>query len=104
MTIVTRDIDELSREEWTFQVYPYRTTAGLVLTHYGIARRKRVDSQFMSPQPRDRWDSLDERGFHSGLGRPIHIPQDVIDEAKRDALRYVFIGWASEPAMYQGRK
>lgn len=102
MIQVTRPVDEFSREEWTFQVYPFRMTAGLVLTHYGIARRKQRNFSFLPPRPADRWDSADERHFHSGLERPTHIPQDVIEEARSLALKDVFIGWASEPARYRG--
>jgi len=101
MIKVARPIDELSQEEWQFHVYPYRLTAGLVMTFYGIARRSQAKHAFNPPQPKDRWDSADERHFNSGLDRPTHIPQDVIDEARALALKDVFIGWASDPAKYQ---
>lgn len=101
MITVVRAIDPFSQEEWKFQVYPYRMTAGLVLTFYGIARRRQTNFRFNPPQARERWDSADERHFYSGLDRPTHIPQDVIDEARAMALKDVFIGWASEPAKYQ---
>ncbi len=102
MIKIVRSVDEFSQEEWTFHVLPYRMTAGLVLTHYGISRRKQRNFHFLPPRPADRWDSGDERHFHSGLERPSHIPHDVIEEAKGLALKDVFIGWASESARYRG--
>lgn len=73
--------DGLSREVWRFYVGSDREDFILRLNQYGVEKRNQPKGRFKKMAPQDRWDSMDERHYYSGLKRPTAIPPDVVHEA-----------------------
>ncbi|WP_281823067.1 hypothetical protein [Sphingobium sp. BS19] len=91
----------LSRQVWGFDVSPRHSgEIAIRLGRYAIEARKKPAGRFCAAGPEGRWDSCDERQYHSRLPRPTFIPQDVMDEAL-DSIKYsFFIGWCDEGSRY----
>ena len=96
MNKVTRPIDDLSREVWTFS-----TMGGFRLDSYGIERRTSAKGRFKNATIADRWMSSDTRRYYSGMNEPETIPQDVINEAIGNMTIRVYIGWSNEDYLFQ---
>lgn len=90
--------DGLSREAWRFRE---NGTAGffLALDSYGVERRKAARGRYAQATPGERWSSMDERNYFSGLPRPTAIPDDVMREAIGKARVRVFIGYTEADRM-----
>lgn len=87
--------DGLCRQRWDFRFAVGYHAQGIVLSAYGIERRKSTKSRFAKAIPRDRWQSPDERHYNSGLSRPEAIPGDVVREALLSEPVGVYIGWTN---------
>lgn len=85
--------DSLSRERWNFEAVVDREGFALVLCGYAVERRKTARGRFSGAEPKDRWSSMDERHYTSGLSRPTAIPGDVVSEAWGLIPRSLYIGW-----------
>lgn len=100
VTVFRSGGDNLTRLRWDFDVCASGGTVGLRLYFYGIERRKTERGRFSGAKPQDRWQSIDERSYTSGLDRPQGIPSDVIEEAKRGVAFDVYIGFRNEACLF----
>lgn len=94
--------DGLSRERWSFDARAeFGGQLSIRLTGYGIERRKHPKGRFAKSTPADRWDSMDERRYYSGLGRPNEIPGEVRCDALAAIKPQFYIGWFNDASRYE---
>ena len=88
------DGDGLSRERWDFRLNRGREIS-LTLVGYSIERRKAAKGRFCRALPAERWASMDERKYNSGLPRPDEVPYERAADAMIGVQIGVYLGWSN---------
>ncbi len=84
---------ELARRRWSFsQSGALYGNTQLVLKEYAEETR---ESKSKRRWRDNKWDSFDERHYHSKLPRPTEVPDWVMRDAIRQLPVDVFIGWTN---------
>lgn len=87
--------DGLSCQFWDFTPSILGVGFSLVLRAHGIERRGQPKGPWRKAERKERWESMDERAYHSGLSRPTSIPDDVIREAVMMTPVAINVGWTN---------